>query len=151
MTVCTIVGSFSGGKNLAALGATTVDQCAAGTSAHAGTESVLHVTTTVVRLECPLHSYAPGFWPCKSTAPHESSFSNVHTPRERVKPPYHTGYPQSYSRYPHFSTSPIVDKLADFPTPLKNQRYRPLSYPQFVPMLSTNYTFVIQNPMFSTR
>lgn len=47
----------SGGESLAALGAATVDECAAGTRAHAGAEAVLHVTTTVVRLECPLHSF----------------------------------------------------------------------------------------------
>mgnify|MGYP007081696172 CR=1 FL=1 len=46
----------SGRQVLAALGATTVDHSAAGTSAHTQTEAVLHVTTTVVGLEGPLHS-----------------------------------------------------------------------------------------------
>ena len=46
----------SGGEFLAALGAATVDQSAACAGAHALTETVLHVTTTVVRLECPLHN-----------------------------------------------------------------------------------------------
>lgn len=46
----------SGSEGLAALSAATVDQSAACASAHAVTETVLHVTTTVVRLECPLHN-----------------------------------------------------------------------------------------------
>ena len=46
----------SGSEGLAALGAATVDQSAACAGAHALTETVLHVTTTVVRLECPLHN-----------------------------------------------------------------------------------------------
>lgn len=46
----------SGSEGLAALGAATVDQSAARTGAHALTETVLHVTTAVVRLECPLHN-----------------------------------------------------------------------------------------------
>lgn len=43
-------------QNLAALGAATVDGRAAGTGAHAHAETVLHVTTAIVGLECPLHS-----------------------------------------------------------------------------------------------
>lgn len=49
------VKSDSCREGLATLGPTTVDQRTAGTGPHAGTESVLHVTTTVVGLECPLH------------------------------------------------------------------------------------------------
>lgn len=45
----------SGAQNLAALGATTIDQRAAGASAHALTETVLHMTTTIIRLERSLH------------------------------------------------------------------------------------------------
>ena len=66
------------GKALAALGATTVDDGAAGTGAHTQTETVLHVTTAVVRLECPLHNLMlPVFLPRLSVAPHESSSTNV--------------------------------------------------------------------------
>lgn len=50
------VSDKSGRQVLAALGATTVDHGAAGTGAHAQTEAVLHVTTTVVGLEGPLHN-----------------------------------------------------------------------------------------------
>jgi hypothetical protein len=46
----------SGSEGLAALGAATVDQSAACAGAHALTETVLHVATAVVRLECPLHN-----------------------------------------------------------------------------------------------
>jgi hypothetical protein len=46
----------SGGEGLAALGAATVDHRAACAGAHALTETVLHVATAVVRLECPLHN-----------------------------------------------------------------------------------------------
>ena len=68
----------SGGEGLAALGATTVDDGAAGTGAHTQTETVLHVTTAVVRLECPLHNLMlPVFLPRLSVAPHESSSTNV--------------------------------------------------------------------------
>lgn len=38
-----------------------VDHRAAGTGAHAHAETMLHRATAVVGLECPLHSYAPGF------------------------------------------------------------------------------------------
>ena len=51
----------SGRQGLTALGATTVDDGAAGTGAHAHAETMLHRATAVVGLECPLHSYAPGF------------------------------------------------------------------------------------------
>ena len=43
-------------ETLAALGAATVDQSAACAGAHTLTETVLHVTTAVVWLECPLHN-----------------------------------------------------------------------------------------------
>ena len=46
----------SGSEGLAALGAATVDQSTACAGAHALTETVLHVATAVVRLECPLHN-----------------------------------------------------------------------------------------------
>lgn len=46
----------SGSEGLAALGAATVDQSATRAGAHTLTETVLHVTTAVVRLECPLHN-----------------------------------------------------------------------------------------------
>lgn len=49
------VESDSGREGLATLGPTTVDQGAARAGAHAGAESVLHVATAVVGLECPLH------------------------------------------------------------------------------------------------
>ena len=45
-----------GAQNLTALGAATIDQSATCAGAHAMAETVLHVTTTVVRLECPLHN-----------------------------------------------------------------------------------------------
>jgi|GEM_PF-5899627 hypothetical protein len=44
------------GQGLAALGATTIDGRTTGTGTHAHAEAVLHVTTTIIRLECPLHS-----------------------------------------------------------------------------------------------
>lgn len=47
--------SVSGAENLTALRAATVDDGTTGTGAHARAEAVLHVTTTIVRLECPLH------------------------------------------------------------------------------------------------
>lgn len=71
----------SGRQGLAALGATTVDDGAAGTGAHACAEPVLHVTAAVIRLECPLHNVCSRFFqPCKSTAPHESSSTNLLSP-----------------------------------------------------------------------
>ena len=47
---------LSGGEDLAALVAAAGKHVAAVAGLHALTETVLHVTTTVVRLECPLHN-----------------------------------------------------------------------------------------------
>ena len=52
----------SGRQGLTALGAATVDDGATGTSTHAHAESVLHVTTAVIRLECPLHNVCSRFF-----------------------------------------------------------------------------------------
>ena len=51
----------SGGQRLTSLVTAAVDHRAAGTGAHAHAETMLHRATAVVGLECPLHSYAPGF------------------------------------------------------------------------------------------
>ena len=47
---------LSGGEDLAALVAAAGKHVAAVAGFHALTETVLHVATAVVRLECPLHN-----------------------------------------------------------------------------------------------